>query len=1624
MTEAQINDNVKAKNNNKKADSKDYENVEIITAGLLQGEIFQGNVNFQISPDLLQSNISNQIKQIEIDFQDGKGYRVFDFKEQLIPYQFTTIGDVAIAIKLVTKRGTFLTYNILTIHQLERPQPYMSKKTVNAIKVVQESVKNGRVEQNVVGGEYQIYTGCDGVFDKPIIIAEGFDIGQDVNISDMVAKYYPYLYAFRNHGYDLVFVNYSDGRDYMQNNAEVLKRVINEVNSIKVGNNKLVVIGESMSGLIARWALRSMENAGQTHNVSHYIAFDTPHQGANVPPGLVALGRNLYGHTGGFFSLLVALLVPEVMAIYSPAACQLLIHQSSTLEKHPLFDSFRQDLKNLGNGGYPNQGGIRNIALVNGSLNGTPNRNYTNGVLNPGDKILDVDVVGILCNSFIDAWSNQVGQSTKVYDGDAIGICNISFSSSYVNFNRNLDRTPGGYISSGLGYGFPIYSTTNPSFSFVPTFSSIDYRGSLVNDNDYTFPISGSIINASTFQTINTNLTPFAAIYGDDFNNEHARIRGDLGALNTLALRENFGITNTEAVLANCSLPIPPKVMQTGTYFKVGRKNNVLPSGLCKASRGYKFTPQIMTIDLIIPNSNTTSNYVQSIRITGGNLTSPLILQANSWNIYTLNYTNLSTGTYTITTVRRFYGSNTQESTNSTTIQISGSCRLAAGDCPEDDEEGAEIGILSDVNLPCYASKYNGIWVASLEDGTFIPRSRLIANGMNTNSANCFAETDPSSNVVINDNCYTIQSKQTNNYMQLMSDGTIQQQVANNQTTQIWKAVTSGSSYQFVSQSNQQYLKVDNYNEGTHVTSGTSGNNLWNLENSSGSYRVSTPTGITWDMEGYGTGQYLQLYGSTSESLGNHRLWNFTQTTCNTPSTLSLSQSSWSPSASSNSTSVSINSNVSWTASSNQIWLTVSPTSGSNNGTLTLTATANTDTYARTGTITVTGGGISQSVAVTQAGTTASTCPADEVVVGNQGGGEVVIKHFDNYYILCTKSVSGSVTRYVPRGKNYWTWSGFTKNSNVDQYYSCINVNDSDWWGLANPLPSGYVPTGWLSSTFNDADGNPVFYFYKNTTNTLSLSLSTWSTVAASGSTTVNVSSNVSWTASSNQIWLTVSPTSGSNNGTLTLTATANTATSARTGTITVTGGGFSQTVTVTQAGTTSTGSCAVNKVRLLFRADCCLDRLVGAKIRGSNDNSNWTDIYTFTANGTGSWQEFTFSNSTIYQYVRFEASASGYGELFELEFYNGTTKLTGTGFGGTSALDGDIYTFWHGGNMGSINYAGIQINTTNCTTNTLSLSQSSWSTSASNTSTTVSVSSNVSWTASSNATGWLSVSPASGSNNGTLTLTATANSGGSRTGTITVSGGGLSQAVTVTQAAGSSCGNTPQNYCLTGTIPTNQFRYLSNNAYTNVAGPKNSLDGGSPPFYGNAGWIQGYNGVSGSIIYPTNQNDINLPVVSSGYRIDLWWPSANSKVLKLYVNGVQKWSQTTTCQDYCQFYPDFSTVVSGDRVYFEVTENATARVAVSNDVFEKQEEVKDDVLVVSPNPTDGKVKASFYVREAQSVRLSVIDTQGRIVRIYDKDADVGANNIDLDLEQQASGTYIIQLQLNNKQLVTKVIRL
>lgn len=86
------------------------------------------------------------------------------------------------------------------------------------------------------------------------------------------------------------------------------------------------------------------------------------------------------------------------------------------------------------------------------------------------------------------------------------------------------------------------------------------------------------------------------------------------------------------------------------------------------------------------------------------------------------------------------------------------------------------------------------------------------------------------------------------------------------------------------------------------------------------------------------------------------------------------------------------------------------------------------------------------------------------------------------------------------------------------------------------------------------------------TTYTLSVGQMSLSTTPAGEMKNVTITSNDSWTVSSNQSWCTVSPTSGSNNGTIQITTSKNSSSSSRSATVTVKGtNSGSKTITVSQ---------------------------------------------------------------------------------------------------------------------------------------------------------------------------------------------------------------------------------------------------------------------------------------------------------------------------------------------------------------------------------------------------------------------------------------------------------------------------
>jgi (4-O-methyl)-D-glucuronate---lignin esterase len=152
-----------------------------------------------------------------------------------------------------------------------------------------------------------------------------------------------------------------------------------------------------------------------------------------------------------------------------------------------------------------------------------------------------------------------------------------------------------------------------------------------------------------------------------------------------------------------------------------------------------------------------------------------------------------------------------------------------------------------------------------------------------------------------------------------------------------------------------------------------------------------------------------------------------------------------------------------------------------------------------------------------------------------------------------------------------WTWVQFPNTFNLSAGSHTLTFayrEDGARLDKINITTSTTAPTGTGSTASNLC----------STGATLSVSTGTLNIAAPLNSTgTFNITSNTSWTVTDNQSWLSVNPTSGSNNGTITVTAQGNTSASARMATVTVSAPGVtSRTVTVTQSGSGGGGACNI----------------------------------------------------------------------------------------------------------------------------------------------------------------------------------------------------------------------------------------------------------------------------------------------------------------------------------------------------------------------------------------------------------------------------------------------------------------
>ncbi len=354
------------------------------------------NMNVTLPDNLWYSNQDAQIQQIAIDFNDGNGYQNITFG-QTITLSYATEGTYNWDYKLTLTNGQILhSHSKLIVGHKTAPianniqkrlpnEPCTDGTLVNGFDQVEfqgTQQFNGIANSATIQIDYIGNNGC-GNITRPLIVAEGFESGLlgsedplgEYNIQDFIDESTINAGALAGEiaNYDIIYVNWDQGRDDLRRNALLLQDIIAWVNSIKTENNQNVVLGQSMGGVIARYALAGMEqDPNQDHDTSLYISHDAPHQGANIPLGIQYFARHMADQfvstPVGDMDLPVAegsVTINDINNVFnSPGTRQLLannINGSFSLD-NSAFNTWQTELQLRG---YPQQ--TRNIAISNGS---------------------------------------------------------------------------------------------------------------------------------------------------------------------------------------------------------------------------------------------------------------------------------------------------------------------------------------------------------------------------------------------------------------------------------------------------------------------------------------------------------------------------------------------------------------------------------------------------------------------------------------------------------------------------------------------------------------------------------------------------------------------------------------------------------------------------------------------------------------------------------------------------------------------------------------------------------------------------------------------------------------------------------------------------------------------------------------------------------------------------------------------------------------------------------------------------------------------------------------------------------------------------------------------------------
>ncbi|MGH2643348.1 MAG: esterase/lipase family protein, partial [Chitinophagaceae bacterium] len=282
-----------------------YEIKNAFAVGMAQDIYKTADITFRLPSNLVFNN-AGTIQSIQADFADGNGWRNITLNQNItVSYPDTGYKHIQFKITLTSSQ---VFQSTAAIWVTGNSSAYSRVAQYDDAEItIPPSAGNsgGTMEIHYASGDEAMHQ-----ITKPLIIAEGFDpwkyetpydSANNVSFDDFwEGKLYGFygdtLSNLLDNNYDIIYLDYNDGTDDITRNAALLEEVIQKVDSLKAlagSTEKNVVMGISMGGLVARWALTDMEKKSENHDTRLFISYDAPMLGANVPLGFQALGAHL-----------------------------------------------------------------------------------------------------------------------------------------------------------------------------------------------------------------------------------------------------------------------------------------------------------------------------------------------------------------------------------------------------------------------------------------------------------------------------------------------------------------------------------------------------------------------------------------------------------------------------------------------------------------------------------------------------------------------------------------------------------------------------------------------------------------------------------------------------------------------------------------------------------------------------------------------------------------------------------------------------------------------------------------------------------------------------------------------------------------------------------------------------------------------------------------------------------------------------------------------------------------------------------------------------------------------------------------------------------------------------------